>query len=174
MNLYLWVRIYIKGNKTRYVVNEYGDVLNTETGRILAQTTDKYGYKIVSLNYKGKNYKCKVHRLVALAFIPNPENKPTVNHKDTNKSNNYVDNLEWATYDEQMKHAIKMNLIKTLRGEDDGSAKYKERQIIKACELILTNKYSDYAIERRCGLSRGYVYVLRHKLAWTYITDKYF
>lgn len=68
------------------------------------------GYYVVNLRVQGKaNIRC-VHRLVAEAFIPNPENKPTVNHKDGNKQNNNIDNLEWATYRENNIHAIKNNL----------------------------------------------------------------
>ena len=64
---------------------------------ILKQRTDKKGYKFVNL-YKEKHmYSVKVHRLVAEAFIPNPNNYPQVNHKDENKSNNNVENLEWCT-----------------------------------------------------------------------------
>ena len=60
-------------------------------------STDKDGYKVVSL-YIGKSNKlCKVHILVAKAFIPNDKNLPQVNHKDENKGNNFADNLEWCT-----------------------------------------------------------------------------
>ena len=63
-------------------------------GRILRQKTDKDGYLLVQL---GKSCTAKVHRLVAIAFIKNPNNLPMVNHKDENKSNNKVENLEWCT-----------------------------------------------------------------------------
>lgn len=64
--------------------------------RILKQITDNDGYKIVNLNKNGVEKTYKVHRLVAHTFIPNHENLPQVNHKDEDKSNNCVDNLEWC------------------------------------------------------------------------------
>ena len=70
------------------------------------------GYVNVRLNKNGKPKTRNIHRIVAEAFIPNPENKKTINHKDGNKSNNKVDNLEWATDSEQQLHAYKMGLKK--------------------------------------------------------------
>ena len=68
-------------------------------------------YYVIQLKI-GNDYKLKkVHRLIALTFIPNPENKPTINHKDGNKSNNNVANLEWATACENVRHAINTGLI---------------------------------------------------------------
>lgn len=68
---------------------------------------DKDGYEIASLYFNGKQRHLRVHRLVAQAFIPNPEGKPHVNHIDGNKSNNAVSNLEWATQSENELHAIR-------------------------------------------------------------------
>lgn len=88
-----------------YSVSNYGEVRNDVTGKILKPWVIKAGYKCVGLREKGITYKKYIHRLVAVAFIANKENKETVNHKDGNKQNNAVDNLEWATYSENNYHA---------------------------------------------------------------------
>lgn len=95
----MWKVIKQNGN---YSINEKGEVKNNITGRIIKPFVNKKtGYKIVDL---WKNNKCKkiaLHRLVAEAFIENPLNKPTVDHKDGNRLNNSIENLRWATYQEQ-------------------------------------------------------------------------
>lgn len=78
--------------------------------RILKPAIDRYGYKRVLIAQDGIRKSYYVHRLVAMAYIPNPENKPTINHIDGNKINNCVENLEWATQKEQKRHAITHNL----------------------------------------------------------------
>ena len=78
--------------------------------RILKQTVDKFGYCKVCLFKGGVRHYCKPHRLVAKAFIPNLDNKPEINHKDGNKENNSVSNLEWATPTENKRHAYATGL----------------------------------------------------------------
>lgn len=75
--------------------------------RLLKLQTDKHGYHTFSLKQDGKRKEMKIHRAVAMAFIPNPENKPCVNHIDNNPSNNHVDNLEWCTMQENTDWMIK-------------------------------------------------------------------
>ena len=85
-----------------YKINNIGEILNVRTNRLLHQCVRKSGYKQVTLckvdedGYRTQRV-YRVHRLVAQAFIPNPKNLPQINHKDENKSNNCVDNLEWCT-----------------------------------------------------------------------------
>ena len=92
--------------------------------RELKQTIEK-GYCRVSLSKKNKTKICFVHRLVAIAFIPNPENKQQVNHKDGNKENNCVSNLEWATREENNEHKKK---ILGYTGEGKQNSNYKRRK----------------------------------------------
>lgn len=95
------------------------DVVSTRFGhirhypeRIAKVYTRNNGYEFVELSKNGKAKKYSVHRLVAQAFIPNPDNKPQVNHIDGNKISNCVENLEWVTCSENIKHAYKNKLTK--------------------------------------------------------------
>lgn len=86
---------------TNYSISEEGQVRNDITGRIKAQYVNKdNGYPTVDLYKDNKSMKVTVHRLLAEAFIPNPENKPCIDHKDGNRQNNSLNNLRWATYSE--------------------------------------------------------------------------
>ena len=106
----MWKKIIIDENETNYSVNEVGEVRNDKTGKLMSQRIQQ-GYCHVGLTINGKGKSCRVHRLVAQAFIPNPDNKPYVNHIDGNRSNNHVENLEWCTPKENTQHAVKTGLM---------------------------------------------------------------
>lgn len=80
-----------------YKINNYGIIKNKKTNRIKKTHINNSGYERVVLSKNGEDKNYSVHRLVAQAFIPNPNNFSQVNHKDENKANNSVDNLEWCT-----------------------------------------------------------------------------
>lgn len=96
----------VVGYEGLYEVSSVGRVKNHKTGLILKQQSNKRGYSIISLLVGPKRRSHLAHRLVAKAFIPNLENKPTVNHIDFNKSNNQIDNLEWCTILENNDHYL--------------------------------------------------------------------
>ena len=111
----------VKGFEGIYEIDEYGNVYqkarrehsrfkDSEFPRKLATRKDKDGYVLVTLCNANKAQCYRVHRLVAQTFINNPENKLQVNHKDGNKENNCVDNLEWCTQKENNLHALATNL----------------------------------------------------------------
>ena len=91
--------------------------LDNRKGKQLRPSVDKYGYERVVLTKDGIRKTYSVHKLVALAFIPNPENKTTINHIDGNKRNNNVSNLEWATEKENQNHKWKNGLENYNRDE---------------------------------------------------------
>lgn len=105
-------------------------------GKILKVYLDKYGYSIVSLRKNGKSNHCRVHRLMCIAFKPNPLNKPWVNHKDGSKSNNVLNNLEWSTPSENAKHAYDKGLNPIRLGEKHHNSKLTTGQVKEIVKLI--------------------------------------
>ena len=104
---------------SKYEIDEFSNITNTQ-GKILKLTTHcQTGRFQISLYCDdGLRRSFYVHRLVAMAFIPNPENKPEINHIDGNPKNNSIDNLEWCDRFENMKHANLIGLYPRKRGSD--------------------------------------------------------
>lgn len=128
-------------------------------GQIKAVINGKEYLKVPTLNKKRKYFyvmlegkkrkNLLVHRLVAKAFIPNPNNLPEVNHKDFNRGNNKVNNLEWCTRKQNRNHSEKMGRYVQLRGEDCSQSKLTEKQVIsiKNERKLFKTKYLDLAIK---------------------------
>lgn len=165
-----WRKIYWKnGEETKYSISNIGIVRNDKNNKLLKTNFSK-GYERLNLSHNGEHKQFFVHRLVATAFIPNPENKPEVNHKDGVKSCNYDYNLEWADRSENELHAYKTGLTKTSGIKKE---KLSKKQIKKICKLLEENELNQSEITRIVGCTRHEVYrILKHK-THTDISDKY-
>ena len=97
----------VEGYEGLYQVSTCGNLYSSYVKRKLQLSLDQYGYKQVILVNNGVRKRHLLHRMVAQAFIPNPENKPQVNHLDENKTNNNVSNLEWVTSKENINHGTR-------------------------------------------------------------------
>lgn len=97
-----WETVIVKGIQTKYQVNKFGGVRRNKN--YLLWSINNLDYCNISIYIEKKKKTLRPHQLVANAFIPNPDNKPQINHIDSNKRNNYVYNLEWVTASENMKH----------------------------------------------------------------------
>lgn len=107
-----------------YLIDDLGNVYSLKRKKLILRTPrDSFGYYRIGLWDKGRCKHKFVHRLVAEAFILNPENKPQINHKDGNKKNNCVTNLEWSTSSENVKHAFRVLGKSPRRGEENPRSK---------------------------------------------------
>ena len=128
----VWRSLKYQGESfPNFEISNYGRLRNVTTGTIYNQTIHKSGYKTVCASLGSRNDKklFKIHRCVAESFIPNPDNKPMINHIDGVKTNNNVNNLEWVTGKENTQHAYKNRLINVLKGEDKPGAKLTNEQV---------------------------------------------
>ena len=147
--------------KQLYIEN-YGNINVGSNGTIIAKRgimcpSNKNKKKYYRVHIGNKMY--SVHRLVALAFIPNPDNLPEVNHKDGDKSNNGVDNLEWVTGSQNVRHSMANGLSKT-------KLKYDDIQNIK--KLYASGEYTYYDLAKMYNVSYSNIgYVVRND-TWSY------
>ena len=93
-----------------FLVSNMGGIIVADTNKPARIADNGHGYKQVQIMRKGKRYTRYVHRLVAECFLPNPDKLPEINHKDGDKNNNIVDNLEWCNHKENMIHSYRTGL----------------------------------------------------------------
>lgn len=138
-----------------YEISNLGNLRNKITGRYKKLSTNKEGYIRTSISNKEKVISIAVHRLVAIEFVENPEGKPLVNHKDSNRSNNKAENLEWATPSENAKYMVEQGNSLDKNGVLNPMALLTEEQVLEIREFdgpsaILAKKFniSTNAIDR--------------------------
>lgn len=150
---------HAKGYEGYYSVSPNGEVYSVRKNKLLSPFVSRSGYSQVELNLNGVAKKHSIHRLVAEAYIPNPNCLPCVNHKDGNKLNNNVSNLEWCTYGENMEHASRTGLLKTV-GVNQASSKLNEEAV-----RYIRSVYKKGDLEN--GLSAlGRKFGVDHKAIW--------
>lgn len=154
-----------------YAVSDDGMVKRVETGKVLKQRLRYDNYLSVSISMGSRNNvkTALVHRLVAEAFIPNPENKPQVNHKDGNTTNNCVSNLEWVTNLENQLHARQTGLKPDDKGSNSPNSKLSDDDI-QYCRAVYQPRHKLYgcnALAKQFNVSKSTMsYILNNR---TYI-----
>lgn len=153
-----------------YDIDEHGNVFSFHLNKIMRCNTLVTGYKRIGIVCDdGKKKRFLVHRLVALTYLPNPENKEEVNHKDGNKLNNHVSNLEWVTRHENMRHAFSTGLNSN-KGVMNGKCILTTDQVIEIYyKLQQGARNSDVAKEY--GICRTTVFSIKKKRIWQEILD---
>lgn len=159
------------GENDKYMVSNTGKIRRSGSNKDHS-TRDKKGYKVVDLYRNSERVTRRVHRIVAEAFVPNPEGKTQVNHKDGNRHNNVASNLEWVTASENSKHAWRTGLSKpsySMLGRTNPNAGRKGRPIrvvetgevfntLKECEDAIdgNNRHINDCLKGRQRTHRGY------------------
>lgn len=155
----------VVGYESDYIVSSDGIVFSKKNNMILSQYVMNKGYKTVSLSKNKISKRFLVHRIVAQAFIHNPDKLPQVNHKDGDKTNNDVSNLEWVTNSENQKHRVYV-----LNSKPSKSMKVVYQVSLSTGETI--NRFRSIAEAARCtGIGKSSIYMAargKHKTAHGY------
>ena len=155
----------IKNNLDRSVVG-----ITHRKGKELCRTITAFGYCVVKLYLESKKKTIFVHRLVAEAFIPNPQKLPYVNHKDGNKLNNNAVNLEWCTASQNTQHAYDNGLMNTKRGEQNYRSVLKDVDI-PIIRQLNTDGLSHQKIADLYKCSKSTIQNVIYKRAWKHVLE---
>lgn len=156
--------------KFDYYVTDDGRVYSDKTKKFLSPQLDKNGYeKIQMMSTDGKRHRYSVHRLVLENFHPiDGMEKLQVNHKDGNKQNNKLENLEWMTNYENTRHAID-NKLRDFNGEKNPSAKLTKQQVYEIVNLFRQN-VSCAEIAKKYGVDASTIGRIKNRILWTSVT----
>lgn len=142
--------------------------IRTYKGKVLNQENMKAGYRGIRLWVNGKSKRYSAHQLVALAFIPNPDDKRTVNHINGCKTDNNVCNLEWHTYSENLIHAFDTNLKSNPKGSNCSWSKLTEADV-RQIKLLLNQKVKGVDIAKQFNTTSSNIYAIKNGKSWNHI-----
>ena len=161
----------INGWNNLYYITTNGEVFSNHFSimKPIKPRITQNGYLRVALQQNGSRVDYNIHRLVAETYIHNQNNFPQINHKDGNKTNNSVDNLEWCTAKQNFQHAISAGLFKHVRGEHHGQTPLTEddvRFIREAVEMRLTTQS---ALAKKYCINQSCISAIIRRKTWTHI-----
>lgn len=148
----------VKGYETQYTIDKTGRVFSRKKGRHLKHSLNENGYLYISLWKDNRAQSCTVHRLVAEHFIPNPDTKPFVNHIDANRANPCVENLEWCTQSENIRHAYRLGNLSQKTLFDLAELDWLLMQVLAGKSM------TELATTMKVGLSRLTINLRNHAI----------
>lgn len=160
--------VYLDNERTQFMISSHGRIFSLNYNKSykikeLKTSINKDYHKQVTLKFHGKNYAVRIHRLVATMFIPNPDNKPCVHHKDGNPLNNYASNLMWVTEEEHAQLTLELNQYDIRYGENSPLCKYTDKQIDDVCKLLYENKLTMHEISDITKVPYNVIQLLRYR-----------
>lgn len=161
----------IKNFEGRYLISNTGKVVSIngrhKGERILPTVIDKFGYRSTTLRKKPLKRCVRIHTLVAEAFIEKPKENYVVNHKDGNKLNNCISNLEWVSAAENCKHAVATGLL-NLKGEKHPQSKLTNEKV-RQIRLMAQQGLTHQAISDKVGISRRHITDIINRICWGWL-----
>lgn len=159
----------------KYMIDKEGNIWSPyRGGKYLHPAPTKKGYYRIVLQTTNGRKTFQVHRLVLETFKPVDNcDKLEVNHKDGDKSNNKLENLEWCTGSFNVRHSLENNLKIPARGELVGGSVLKEEEVLKICEYLKNSNLSLKEIGELFGVSKSCIFDIKRKKSWSWLTKDY-
>lgn len=163
---------FIEGFENKYSITEQGEVYSHISKKFLSVCEDAYGYKMVKLYLNRKKISKKIHRLVAEAFLDNPEGYELVLHGELGKSVNTVENLRWGTYSDNRYDAEKFNERpeEFVKGSSHGNSKLTDEQVLEIYNLSHNSDLTQKQIGDKFNITYAAVSNIKRGVQWNHIT----
>ena len=157
---------WVVGYEQLYSITTDGQIYSVRANRFLKPQMDKYGYLTTGLSKDGKRKFFLVHRLVATTYLPNIDNLPEVNHIDGDKANNKLENLEWCTPSDNLKHAFASG-AKCNKGTNNPTSKLDEEKVREIRILLKIRNVKE--ISNIYGVVPGAIYNIKSGKSWNHV-----